>query len=154
MNPENLLAEYQEVGQMARLHGGYRFTMFGFLATLLSALAAGTYWLSMNNRHCLALLARVVGIVISSLAVLIDRRSMQLYDICEEHAAQIELLWRSTAPQGADVRWPERGVYSKLRTSRRWWFESHTFAFQTLYFVSLLAFVLLALSATWIRLCT
>jgi hypothetical protein len=114
---ELLLAEYQEAGQMARQHAGYRFSVFNYLITLAIALVGGTYVVIDKGHLFLGSLAAILGIIISIVGIAMDRRTMQLYFACEAYAAMIENVWRErigVAEGASQTSLPDYGIFTTL----------------------------------------
>ena len=155
--------EYEQASEMARLHGGYRFQVLGFFATIMTALVGGTYLLLYKEEQLfLGFLIGSLGIIVSTAAIAIDRRTMQLYLTCEWHARRIEEYWRraSTAQQpDSELAFPENGVFTELnkidgdgelRPSKRKFLRRHSSALRLLFRTAQVVFVVLILYALFL----
>jgi hypothetical protein len=139
-----LLAEYEQAGEMARLHANYRFTVFGYFVTLVGALAGASYLLYRDDKKLLSIGTSILGIAMCVVMRAIDKRTMRLYFACESHAAEIEASWRKKISTELS---PASGIYAKLNNLIGSGFlGSHTKSLTAFYFTPIFLFVVLIAS--------
>ena len=137
------IAEYTQISEMAKQHASYRFTMFGFFVTLSTAIIGASGWLLISQKNILACcVVAFFGLCTSVAAIMIDRRTMQLYNQCEQHARSVEETWRN--------RWsfPQTtGIYTALATGERSRVVNHGIPIRFLYLMSGILCILLVVYA-------
>jgi hypothetical protein len=106
------IAEYEQAGEMARQHASYRFTMFGFFVTIITAHFAAGGWLVFDKYEPLAgAVVSVFGALVTVVAIAVDARTWRLYKASVEYSRQLEDKW----PGGGE--YDHRGFFNHLETT-------------------------------------
>jgi hypothetical protein len=144
------IAQYEQAGEMARQHASYRFTMFGFFVTIITALFAAGGWLLFEK--CEYITAAVVsgfGAIVAAVAIAVDARTWELYKASQEYCEKLEKKWPGGEEEGPGGFFNYLGA--EIAKAKGLASIRHTFALNALYYVSILGSVLLIIYALWLR---
>jgi len=150
---EDVKADCQLTIDIYKHHTGYRFTIFGFFVTVMLAVNGAIFYvISSEKAYAAGVAAAILATVIVILAITMDRRTVQLYEICLRHARHIEeghffkkghipKEYKSilTVIEEADPVSITNAFRDTLTRMRNFEFGRHTLSIRILYILSLLS---------------